>query len=208
MPDYIWSPTTGRYRDVQSGRYVAESVIRADVERVVAATQDRIARLTERLTTGELNPVLWRTQMAQTLSSAHLTSASLAHGGWASLDGPTQAWTAARLRGELAYLGDFTTAIQLDLLTPAQIGARAAMYGDGVYVTYQERRRTDAGARGHDQERNLLGAADHCAGCTDATGQGWVPLGTLPAVGGRQCRSRCRCRITTRKARIRTRVEA
>jgi hypothetical protein len=176
------------------------------VERVVAATQTRIVTITERLLSQEISAPVWRRQMAQTLSSAHLTASSLAHGGWSGFDGPAQAWTAARLRGELAYLGDFTTAIQLDLLTDAQISARAAMYGDGVYVTYQERRRADAGERGHDQERNLLGAADHCGGCLDATGQGWVRLGALPAVGGRQCRSRCRCRITTRRARVRVEV--
>lgn len=205
MP-YSWAPDTGRYRDVASGRYVAEATIRADVERVIAAGQQRIAAVTARLVAGDLAPVLWRAQMADTLSSAHLTAASLAHGGWGQLDGGTQLWTARRLRSELQYLSDFTREIEAGALSPAQIGARAAQYGEAPYTTYQERRRADAGDRGHDQERNLLGGAAHCADCEGATGQGWVPLGTLPAIGGRTCRSRCRCRIATRKTRRRVEV--
>lgn len=206
MADYTWSPDTGRYRSVQTGRYVAEATIRADVERVIAAGQQRIAALTARLVAGDLAPVLWRAQMAATLSSAHLTAASLAHGGWGQLDGGTQLWTARRLRSELQYLADFTREMEAGALSPAQIGARAAQYGESPYTTYQERRRADAGDRGHDQERNLLGAAQHCDGCAGATSQGWVPLGTLAPIGGRPCRSRCRCRIATRRTRVRVGV--
>lgn len=44
-------------------------------------------------------------------------------------------------------------------------------------------------------ERNLLGIADHCAGCIIETKRGWVPYGTLIPLGQRDCKAGCRCTI-------------
>lgn len=75
---------------------------------------------------------------------------------------------------------------------------RIAMYSGSGWSALQELSRQLAYMSGKREERNILGIAEHCAGCVVETGKGWVPIGTLVPVGERDCLSNCMCEIEFR----------
>jgi hypothetical protein len=50
-----------------------------------------------------------------------------------------------------------------------------------------------------DEERRVLGVADHCPGCLEQAGLGWQPIGTLDEIGTEECGNNCRCEYEYRK---------
>jgi hypothetical protein len=81
---------------------------------------------------------------------------------------------------------------------------RAGNYASSALSTWDIMRRRAAVDAGYKFERNILGAAEHCAwfpgaprqACPDLTKLGYVPIGTLPPIGTRLCLWNCRCRMS------------
>src|SRR5262245_19724466 len=71
--------------------------------------------------------------------------------------------------------------------------ARAGLYGANQFSQFQAFVRVREKKAGITHERNILGFADHCAGCLAETGRGWVKIGSLVPIGSRDCLARCRC---------------
>ena len=137
--------------------------------------------------------------MADEMKMLHTGAAAVGRGGWTQMSQADWGWTGQRLRAQYGYLRNFAN----DIATGHQpmdgrLTARAQMYAEAARATQREMIRRTAISIGRQDERNHLGAADHCGGCVEATARGWVPIGTLPAVGSRTCRSRCHCWIETR----------
>lgn len=80
-------------------------------------------------------------------------------------------------------------------ITPNQFIARAESYGACVWGDAQEIARASySRARVFDQERRVLGDAKHCRQCPEYAARGWMPLGSLPAIGARcDCHGQCAC---------------
>jgi hypothetical protein len=191
VAEHTWDADVGQYRTA-AGRLVPEVTVRAAVERIVGATEDRVLTLTRQRLTGGLDTLGWRTAIQTELRSAHVAATALARGGLGNLTAAERGWVGSRLRGEYTYLSGF--ALELGTLSDAQALARARQYAHGVQGTYYAARQRERQAAGYGAERRVLGAARHCADCIAHAGQGWQPIGTLPPPGQAcQCRSRCRC---------------
>lgn len=198
MP-FQYDPASRRYRD-SDGRYLPASTVRAAVDTVVASSGQTLRDLTSQLRDGTLSIPMWQQQVAAEVKSLHLATAAASRGGWASMTPSDFGWTGQRLRTQYAYLRGCAT----DIASGQQslngtLEARAALYAEAARSTAREMERRMGAETGMEQERNQLGASDHCPGCLSATSRGWVTIGTLPAVGNRDCRSRCRCVIVTRQ---------
>ena len=141
----------------------------------------------------------WQTQMATEIKLLHTGAAAVGRGGWAQMTPSDWGWTGQRIRAQYGWLRNFAHDVAVGHQPmDGRVLARAAMYAEAARSTQREMQRFNAQTIGRTQERNVLGAAEHCGGCLDATSRGWVPLGSLPAIGARTCRSRCRCSIVTR----------
>jgi hypothetical protein len=137
--------------------------------------------------------------MATEIKVQHLAAAMIAHGGRNAMTQADYGWTGQRIRDQYDYLRKFAEGIASDTQPLAdQAIARAALYGQAGRATYEAMRAGDAVTRGENEERNVLGAADHCTDCVGASAQSWVPLGTLIPIGSRICKANCRCRIDRR----------
>jgi hypothetical protein len=192
---YTFDLATGRYRD-PAGALVAPAAVHAAAAALQSRTLDEVAVLSQRLADGDLSAAAWEAQMATTLRDAHLTATALAVGGWAQLP-PYESDLIDRLTGEFEYLAGFRAA--LPDLSDAQQAARATLYAQGVWATYQQMRGALADQSGMDEERSVTDpAAASCAECDALEADDWVPLGTLPEVGERECLSNCRCGIEYR----------
>jgi hypothetical protein len=193
---FTWDSQRGVYLD--NGRPVPAATVRAAVQAVVEDTADRLQILTERRLAGQLDTLGWRTAMRTELRTGYGVAASLAAGGVDQLGPSERGVLGGLLRAQYSWLDQFA----LDLSTgrvdgPAAL-ARARLYAGGSHSAFEHFGRRGAINRGHDQERNLLGSADHCEQCRGLTDRRWVPIGSLPLPGSRTCMGNCRCSIQTR----------
>jgi hypothetical protein len=200
MP-FIFSPSTGRYRDTDSGRFVSEARIRVAVDMAADAASARMAQLTERLTSGALTLAEWQSQAMAVIKVSHVSTAVVAHGGRAQMTASDWGWIGQRIKTEYRYLREFANQIEAaESVSPAQIAARLNLYGQSARVTFEAMRARDDRARGYDEERSMLHPADHCGECVAQAALGWQPIGALIPIGRRECLSNCRCSLSRRIA--------
>jgi hypothetical protein len=196
---FAWDASTGRYRDVASGRMVRESAARSALDQVIGTEAQQMRDLSQMLLDGKIALSAWQVQMMVSIKSVHLIGVSLASGGWSNLDQSDFGFVGQRIRSQYAYLRDFANQIESGKQPlNGTVLARATMYAEAGRATHRAAQRRAAQQRGMEQEKNQLGAADHCAGCLSATAAGWVEIGTLVPCGSRQCLSRCHCSLTYR----------
>jgi hypothetical protein len=142
----------------------------------------------------------WSAQMRR-----HIAAANMAAGN-ALLPGKPTASDKARLdakvRSQNGYLDGFVRAVRRgDTNVGPAMTARARLYGASVWCVGQQLRRDALEETGYDEEKNVLGKAEHCHDCIDQTEQGWQPIGTLKPIGDRSCKSRCACHFIYRRVR-------
>lgn len=198
-PDLFWDAAQRRYRDA-GGRFVAESAVRNALEDVTRASAASMRRLSEQLQAGEITVAQWQTRMAAEVKTMHVVSATVAHGGKAQMGHSDYGWTGSVIKEQYRYLRRFAADIESGRQPLAGVAARAELYAHAGRQTYERMRARDHAATGYDQERNVLGPAEHCPGCLLATSSGWVLIGTLTPPGSRECRVRCRCSLQFRRA--------
>lgn len=197
VPPFHWNAKAARFTDA-TGRFVPTPTVQAAVETVIGASRDRIAALAGRLEAGRLTLAEWQTAMQTELKSLHLAQAAVAAGGWPQL-GPMDFGSVGHtLRDQYRYLAGFAAAIADGTQPLAGVAARAALYADAAWATYQQGTRRAASRAGQQQELNILGDSQHCATCAAQTARGWVTIGTLIPIGQRECQVHCRCSLNFR----------
>jgi hypothetical protein len=196
---FTFDPSVGRYRDAQTGRLIREEPIRRALDQVIDVQATQMRALSQSLIDGQINLATWQSMMMQGVKSVHVVGATLAKGGWAQMDQSDWGWTGQRVRSQYAYLRDFAAQIASGKqpLNGTAL-ARAELYAHAGRATHRAAQERLAKERGLEQERNQLGAADHCPGCLGETARGWVPIGSLIPCGSRNCLARCRCSIIWR----------
>lgn len=199
LASFSWDQPSGRYRDVH-GRYVSQKAVRDAVDAVLDAGTARMQAVSRRLLDGSLDLASWQQQMAAEIKAQQLAAAMIAHGGKTAMTQADYGWTGQRIREQYGYLRAFSAQIVSgEQSLSEQVAARAALYGQAARATYEGMRARDAVGRGENEERNVLGPADHCPDCVSASAKGWAPLGTLIPIGSRRCKVNCRCRIERRR---------
>lgn len=183
-----------------AGRVVDPEVVEGAVVRVMQRSSERVTALAERLRAGSVSLKEWQALMAAELKAAHLAAGAAARGGFQNMSPADYGRVGRRLRDEYGWLRGFAEQVasgkqRLD----GTLATRAQLYAEAVWTTYHKSRRALASEVGAVEERNVLDAGkQHCAGCLAAAAPGWVPVGTLTAVGTRECGPRCGCRLEYR----------
>lgn len=200
-PRFGWNARARRYVELRSGQFVPQQAVADALDTVIQRASQNMRGLSVQLQGGQISLVEWQQGMAANVKLIHTASAATAAGGWAQMRPADWGWVGQRLRAQYSFLRNFA----LDVATGKQqldgrFLRRAEMYAEAGRGTHRELDRRLAHEAGQDEERNILGAADHCNGCLDATRRGWVPIGTLPAVGARDCLTRCHCTLEYRTA--------
>jgi hypothetical protein len=192
---YVYDTRTARYRGA-GGRFLTRAAVRAEVDRVIRASEARIENLTTQLREGQLSLAGWRTSMREEVKAQHLMHAMAAKGGKAMMTPADYGRVGELVRRQYEYLERFTSQIASGKLAlDGRVATRAKLYAQSARQTYHQVERTEFLARAFDQERNVLGNAEHCQQCIDQTNLSWVPIGTLIPIGQRTCKVNCRCRL-------------
>lgn len=182
---------------------VQDKQVRAALDEAIDSAEDEVRALTSRLVNGDVTLAEWQQTMSQYVKSAHLNAGALSKGGFENLTQRDYGQIGGRIADELEYLRGFAQDISDG--TQALDGTalrRSEMYMGKARKTHHKLHRREMQKIGYNQERNVLGVAEHCEECVALTNRGdadgWVPNGTLTPIGDRICLSNCKCRIEYR----------
>jgi hypothetical protein len=205
LSKYQWSVSQGRYLYSATGTSVSSDRIRGWVEETVEKARQNLESIARLRQSNKINNAEWVIRSGEELKNMHRSLAMIANGGKAQMDASAWAQVGGILRREFGYLNRFASLLdnmpEGSSLTDEFV-TRAGSYASAGFSTYTAAERARMQSAGMDEERNILGNADHCDGCVGATAQGWVAIGTLTPIGSRQCMSRCRCHYEFRKTEI------
>jgi hypothetical protein len=195
VPPFSYDPRSNRYRD-SAGHFVSGATVRGALNDVLDAGRQRVSALSQELRDGTISLADWQRRMAQEVRTAQAVSAASAKGGWAAMTKSDWGKVGNSTKQQLKYLQQFALDIEsgkqpLD----GRLIARAELYPQAGRQTYSRVERQGRQEAGLAKERNVLGEADHCNGCLEATAEGWVEIGELVPIGDRDCMGRCKCHL-------------
>jgi hypothetical protein len=199
VASYRWSESAGRYTDAR-GRFVSEARVRAVIDDLADAASERMAAASQRLLAGDMSLAAWQAELQATIKLTHVSAGVLANGGAAQMTSSRWGSLGPVIRDQYAFLRQFAEQIADGRqLLNGSLTARARQYGQAGRVTFERTYSQGQQSRGYQSERNVLAPAEHCRECRALSARGWVPIGTLPPIGSRLCRSNDRCRIAYRR---------
>ena len=195
MP-YRWEPNagvSGRYRDTSTGRFVASSTVRRELDRYLD-TADPARALAEALRGRQVSLADWEVGMRRVVKNTHLNAIALERGGWANLTPSDFGRVGQIVREQYGYLKGFAADIasgkqRLD----GTLGVRAKLYTQAGRETFYHSKHANLSA-GVDMVGSVRSARDSCSECVSLDGK-WFRVGDpaykLP--GQRICMKSCRC---------------
>lgn len=196
MSKFLWSTSRQQFLYTSTGQPVAEDLIRGFVEETVNKAGRNLQRIAQLRKAEKINNAEWVIRSGEELKNMHRSLAMVASGGRQQMTPRSWGEVGAILRREFSYLNRFANEldnIPVNAVLTDEFVRRAGSYANAGYSTYQSGVRAREIRFGGRQERNVLGAADHCEECLEMTARGWVPAGTLTPIGSRICNSGCRC---------------
>lgn len=201
LPGYTYDRRSGRYRNLRTGRWVAQRQITGLLASAVQAGEETVLALTTAYQDGELAPAVYLAAMRMELRRLHSQNRALGRGGWAQMGALDWLTVGNGLRGEMDRLCAFAQEIAAGSVTLPQALNRARMYVGTARVQYWQAAmdRTPGPGMVAITKRDL-GVAEHCPSCLDYHALGWRPAGELPAPGVMsECMSNCRCSMEWRE---------
>ncbi|MGH9426030.1 MAG: hypothetical protein ACRD2L_06985 [Terriglobia bacterium] len=198
---YGWSEASGRYFSLSTGRFVPFSEVRDALDVVTESSGTRMNALTQSLVNEQISLAEWQAGMMEEIKIAHTAAAASARGGWAQMSQSDWGAAGRLIRAQYDYLRNFASEIASgkQLLNGTAL-FRANLYAQAPRGTFEEmRRRYERLMNGMEEERRVLGEADHCNGCIDQAALGWQPIGTLEPIGSQECVTNCHCKFIFRK---------
>ena len=200
-PQFRWDDDVLHFVISINGRTVPNTIVRSELDRITRASSLRMKALAESLRTGGISLAEWQTAMMGEIKSVHLAAGAFEQGGWQQMASRDFGRVGRVVRDEYDFLRNFANQIAsgqqpLD----GTLGSRAALYGQQGRHTFYEFGRATAVSRGFDEERSVLGQADHCEGCVDEDAAGWRPVGEMIPIGERVCKANCHCAVQWRNS--------
>jgi hypothetical protein len=195
---WTWNPKLQRYQGA-NGRIIGQAQMVEKRNEFLEAQKAEVLQLTNRLADKDITWNQWVREMQTVIRLTHMDLYALGSGGrkrvthqqWQSLAHYT-------LDRQFDYFKDFAHKVKKGEYSLLQARLYAQQYIGVATMSYDNGRRNAAKQVGLTQERNVLGIADHCEQCQGLERRGWVPLGTLPPPGTRECLGNCRCHLEFR----------
>lgn len=200
---FVWDLGASRYRDADTGRFVPEASIRAEVDRIADASIERMVNGARRLQAGRSTLAEFQDVLMAEIKTVNVAVSAAAHGGRNAMAPADWLWTAREIKSQYAYARNWAADIASGKAPlDDRLLARARLYGNHAVSTYENMRLRDARNSGAPVlVKNMLHSAEHCEGCTSATALGWVPIEQMPPLGTRTCKANDRCSLSYQSAK-------
>jgi hypothetical protein len=201
----------GAYRNVATGRTVAPSIVRAELDRYIVNSNGEIRALAERLRAGQINIADWHTAMRRQIKNVHLNAVAAANGGFNNMTARTYGQAGGFIRSQYDFLRGFADQIiSGEQPLDGTLIRRAEMYNNAGRRTYHKAVHDNlSDVEQASGRRAVIGStlnpADHCEECVNLDGR-WFFLSDKTAVtgtgrykdiGDRICRTNCQCNERT-----------
>lgn len=131
-----WDNNTNRWRYADTGRFVSQEVIRAELNAHIEGVINTTQNLTRQLYAGNISISQWETAVAHELKSAHLAQSMFANGGAANMGAAEYGRVGGALRDEYKYLHQFALDVQAGKVSEAQALNRIVQYGNDSGQSY------------------------------------------------------------------------
>lgn len=161
-----------------------------------------LEQLAQQLINGEITVAQWQTAMREFIRVIHREAAGIAMGGMQNVTQSQWGYVGSLVKKQYAYLDNFAN----DILSNPQawlngrLLVRMNLYERAAWGTFEQLIKRQMKAMGYDEERRVLGTADHCKGCLEQAGRGWQPIGSLDEIGAEECVTNCHCIFEYRKS--------
>ncbi len=176
----------------------------AALRRLNVSTRRTGRGLGQQLADGTITVAQWFIAMEEMITASTIASGAI----WDGIGNLTNAEFEILDRAvqkELDFLRTFRGQIESGApnASPGNIINRSGNYAGGVRGTYYEVASFNLEEGGFTEERNILFPGDSCTasrlpGCVEVTSLGWQPVGSLPRITDRTCRSNDRCQLRYR----------
>jgi hypothetical protein len=193
---FLWDKPSRRYYSTETEQVVREATIRRFVKEIGDAAKSRLRQLTEAKTRGEISQAAWEVAMKSEIKNLHRTMAVMARGGKDQMTQRDWGRVGRVIANQNKYLNQFSDDAALGQLSDAQQIARAEIYANSAYSTYENGvavRNLESGVtRGR---RVLEESAQHCDECPDLATEEFIPIDEITPIGDTPCQANCRCTI-------------
>jgi hypothetical protein len=189
------------------GRAIAPDMLKRIALAFAFSAQQDMEHEASRVAVGEVPVDAWKRNQADDVQDLFIVMAAMGAGGFDALtkDDLDLIIGSADAPGGLAFslsrLYEFAKGIADGTMTGEDaIINRAGLYaaaGNTVFETVSRASHMEAtDEQGRPKfllERNVLSPADHCGECPSLTEAGWLPIGSMPVPGLRECGPNCKC---------------
>lgn len=134
---YQWVTTARRYRDTETGRFVAAATVRNMAQESIDRTSSNADSLAARVAGGELNADDWRSLFREDIKREYIRQYLAGVGGINNMTAADWGSVGGMLADQYRYLDGFATEIANGNLTEGQIAARARMYISSAREAYE-----------------------------------------------------------------------
>lgn len=162
---YSWSAVSRRYRNNATGRYVAQTTVRAYRDAFLVIQQEWATGLAALLADGQISVQKYEAEFMTRLQRNYAAEYALGRGGRAAMTAADLTRVSDLLNAQAVYLRAFVGEIAAGSLSAEMIAARGAMYFSSAVQAF---------------ERGRASAWD-------------VELPAYPGDGSSECKSRDRC---------------
>jgi hypothetical protein len=189
------------YVDLDTGRFVSFSDLRDANEAVIDAARSEVAAISRQLQAGEISLDEWQVKMMADIKTINILSAAEANGGWYEMSQADWGAVGHIIRDQYKYLDNFGTQIfNGEQPLNGNFLRRADLYAQAGRGTYEQMvRRWQQLDNAMEEERRVLGPADHCPGCLEQASRSWQPIGSLDPIGDEECSQNCHCYFEYRR---------
>lgn len=201
MPSsYRWDTTARRYRQ-PNGRFQPAGAALRSLEQDLAGLNAVTDNLAAEYRAGRMSLVQWRLEMMTVVKHVQMGAATLAKGGRAQMQPADYGRVGQLVREQYGFLEQWVTDIASGTAPiDGRLSSRARLYVAAGRPTYVAIRAADVEDAGYDQERSILGVAEHCPLCIAEDAKGWQRRGEMLPIGDRQCGNNDRCAVEYRNS--------
>ena len=199
LPGYAYDPKSARYRNLETGRYVARREVLNLLAASTRAYERELRAGVAAFHRGQIDQSTFLARSMDLLKRQYVQNAALGAGGWDRLGAAEYGRLGGRLRSEYGYLRNFAQEIANGEVTLEQAINRINLYIGHARAEFfvQERDKLpDAEAGAVWVERRILADVKHCEQCVEYANRGWQYEGVLPLpTEDCDCDGNCRCEL-------------
>lgn len=168
--------------------------VRKEVDDYIEKEQAKVDNKAADVLAGTITLAAFFTWMDLRIEAWHKVAGAIAYGGQAQMNKERWARVEERIKAEQEFLAGFKAETTLETVTVEGLSARARMYAEAAYATYENNVSAREQDTGVTMARRICENDEaSCDACVEAATEEYLPLGEVADIGTLTCLNNCRC---------------